>query len=130
MRYSEYAPHLGWRRFSAFCRLLYDGAKDAEKRRDDDLRAKDAAHAVKISGMQRTIDGLMETIARKNGYAPIQPDTRPVASAQQPRAIVSGPDALAFRQSQADSAAKVAAVEQEKERDRAFADEAREIINR
>lgn len=126
MKYADYAPHLGLYRFSALCRGLYDTIK----RKDDELRAKDAAQAVKINGMQRSIDGLMETIARKNGYAPIQSDTRPTTTQQQPRAIVSGPDVLAFRQSQADNAAKVATQEQEKERDRAFADEAREIINK
>lgn len=127
MKYSEYAPHLGWLRHFALARGLYDRAKKAETKRDDDLRAQAAAHKVKIDGMQRTIDGLMETVARKNGYAPIQPDTRPSITTP-PRPVVT--DVVAFRQGQVDAEAKRLSVEQEKERDRAFADEAREIINR
>lgn len=123
---ADYKHRLGWLRFFPVARSLVD---DNDRLRDE-LRAKDASLILRDKQHQSIVGGLMETIARKNGYAPIQPDTRQVTAQQQPRAIVSGPDVLAFRQSQADNAAKVATQEQEKERDRAFADEAREIINR
>lgn len=123
---TDYKHRLGWLRFFPVARALVD---DNDRLRDE-LRAKDASLILRDKQHQSIVSGLMETIARKNGYAPIQPDTRPVTAQQQPRAIVSGPDVLAFRQSQADNAAKVATQEQEKERDRAFADEAREIINK
>ena len=123
MKYSEYSQHLGFFRHFALCRGLYDRTKALE----DQLRAKDASHAVKVKSMEATIAGLMETIARKNGYTPIQPEPRKEFVPTKP--TPKSTDAMAFRQSQVDAEAQKAAREVEKERSRAFADEARGIID-
>lgn len=120
---TDYKHRLGWLRFFPVARSLVD---DNDRLRDE-LRAKDASLILRDKQHQSIVTGLMETIARKNGYAPIQPDTRP-STTTPPRPVVT--DVVAFRQGQVDAEAKRLSVEQEKERDRAFADEAREIINR
>lgn len=120
----DYKHRLGWLRFFPVARLLVD---EVDRLRDE-LRAKDASFALRDNQKQTIINGLMESVARKNGYAPIIAEQRK----EQPPPVraVSGPDVLAFRQSQVDEEARKAAREQEKERQQAFADEAREIINR
>ncbi len=125
MKFPDYHPHLGFFRHFALCRGLYDRIKALE----DQLRAKDASQAVKVKSMESTIAGLMETIARKNNYQPIQPDLRPQPTQQQVKqAPRSGSEWVASRQSQDDMAAKLAAREVEAARVEEFNRETREII--
>ena len=123
MKYPDYAPHLGFFRHFALVRGLYDRIKALE----DQLRAKDASQALRDNQKQQIINGLMESVARKNGFAPIQPEPRKEFA---PPVAPKSTDIMAFRQSQVDQEAHRAARETAKEKQREFADEAREIINR
>lgn len=123
MKHSEYFPHLGFFRHFALCRSLYDRIGALE----DQLRAKDASHALKVRAMQDTIDKQMDRIAVKFGSQPIHHPS-PVRT-EQPKPVTGGPDVLAFRQQQVDTASKIAAQQQERENEAARRAEFADIVN-